>query len=239
MSALPQSRRNDPDGVRSRLLDGAEALLALRGYWGVTMRDVALGAGVKLGTLTYHFASKADLFRAVVERRAPDYVRLTSESLDRALAEAGGLPPTTDAIVRAYVSPALRLSIDGGEGWKNYMKMLGLAMSNRQSDLFLAPILEQFDPLLERIVAAFARIYPDASEKSLHLGFFVIEAALIHILTEAGIVDRHSGGACSSSDLETILESAIPFFVAGFDRLNGPSRQRVAGAGADAEGLSC
>jgi len=234
MSATTSSRRNDPEGVRSRLLDGAEALLALRGFWGVTMRDVALGAGVKLGTLTYHFPAKTDLFRAVVERRAPDYARLTSEALDRALAAAGDRPPTTEAIVRAYVTPALRLSIDGGEGWKNYMKMLGLAMSNRQSDLFLAPILEQFDPLLARIVAAFARIYPGASERSLHLGFFLIEAALIHILTEAGIVDRQSGGAYRSSDLETILASAVPFFVAGFDRVMVPTAEGTAADGSGA-----
>ena len=53
-------------------------------------------------------------------------------------------PPTTEAIVRAYVEPAFRLSMEGGVGWKNYMKMLGSAMSNRQRDAFLAPILEQF-----------------------------------------------------------------------------------------------
>ena len=212
-------RRNDPVGIRARLLDAAEALLAQRGFHGVTMREVAVEADIKLGTLTHHFPSKDALFRSVVLRRAPEYVRLTENALNAALEAAGNAPPTTEAIVRAYVEPAFRLSIEGGVGWKNYMRMLGSAMGNRQRDAFLAPVLEQFDPLLKRIVAAFARVHPEAEAEMLHWGLFFIEAAFIHILVEAGVVDRHSEGRCRSDDLERILENVIPFFSAGFDRL--------------------
>ncbi len=212
-------RRNDPAGIRARLLDAAEALLAQRGFHGVTMREIAVEAEIKLGTLTYHFSSKDDLFRSVVLRRAPEYVRLTENALNAALDAAGNAPPKSESIVRAYVEPAFHLSMHGGVGWKNYMQMLGSAMGNRQKDSFISPILEQFDPLLKRIVAAFARVRPEADAEMLHWGLFFIEAAFIHILVEAGVVDRHSDGLCRSDDLERILEKVVPFFAAGFDRL--------------------
>jgi AcrR family transcriptional regulator len=211
-----RKRRNDAEGVRQRALDAAEALLAQRGYYGVTMREVAVEAGMKLGTLTYHFATKDTLFRHVITRRASEYVQLTDKSLAHALDQE---MPTTETIIRAYVSPALDLSQNGGSGWKNYMRLLGHAMNNRQDEDFIAPILENFDPLLRRIVDAFTRVHPNAEISKIHMALFFVEAAFIHILVEAGILDRHSNGLCTSSDLIKIKEDMIPFFAAGFDKV--------------------
>jgi len=210
-------RRNDPEGAKTKIMDAAEELFAAHGYNGVSVRGVVSLAGLSLNKLTYHFGTKEELFRQVIARRAEEYVGFTEQALAAAIAEAGDASPTVEAIIRAYVTPALKLSMRGG-GWKNYMQLLARSMNARQHEPFLAPVLSTYNPLLERIVSAFRTAAPKVDEERLHWAFYFLEAALIHILVEAGIVDRHSNGLCRSSDLEKILAEMVPFFAAGFGR---------------------
>lgn len=50
---------------RDALLAAAAAVIATRGYEAVSMRDIAAAAGMRAGSLYYHYASKDDLFAAV------------------------------------------------------------------------------------------------------------------------------------------------------------------------------
>jgi AcrR family transcriptional regulator len=51
------------EGTRERILRATLKLIAQGGVAAVTNRRVAAAAGVSLGSLTYHFASQADLLR--------------------------------------------------------------------------------------------------------------------------------------------------------------------------------
>ncbi len=62
--------RKSPSPKSERILDVAEELFALHGYDGVTLRQIATGAGVDVALASYHFGKKLDLFNAVFERRA-------------------------------------------------------------------------------------------------------------------------------------------------------------------------
>ncbi|HTA97580.1 MAG TPA: TetR family transcriptional regulator [Solirubrobacteraceae bacterium] len=55
--------RSDAVGVRERMLRATLKLIADGGVAAVTNRRVAAAAGVSLGSLTYHFASQAQLLR--------------------------------------------------------------------------------------------------------------------------------------------------------------------------------
>jgi AcrR family transcriptional regulator len=54
--------------LREALLDAAEALLAQRGAAGLTLRDVARGAGVSHAAPYHHFAGLPELLAALAER---------------------------------------------------------------------------------------------------------------------------------------------------------------------------
>ena len=56
-----------PEG-RHRILDGAAALFLERGYAATSLRGIASVAGMKAGSLYYHFASKEALFQAILQR---------------------------------------------------------------------------------------------------------------------------------------------------------------------------
>ncbi|MET3803039.1 AcrR family transcriptional regulator [Nakamurella sp. UYEF19] len=75
--------------TRHRILLATIDLVADRGYAGATMRQIAAGADMTIGTVFYHFASKADLVAAAhVEVIEP----LLERTYAAARAQTGFLP---------------------------------------------------------------------------------------------------------------------------------------------------
>lgn len=217
--ALKQSRKNEPERVRSSILDAAEHLFAKHGFHGVGVREIAAEAGCNLGRLTYYFGTKEDLFRSVVARRAQEYVHAIDNSLAEAVISLEENRAPAETIIRAHITPIFRLS-QTSEGWKNYIQLLVRAANERQHEVFLQPMIEYYEPLMQRIISSFRKIDENVDLAKIHWGFYFIEAALLHILLEAGTVDRHSNGLCRAADLDSILNEAVPFFAAGFERLS-------------------
>jgi len=78
----------DAEGRRRDILDSAEKLLAESGYAGLTMRAIAVGAGVSSGTLYQYFDGKEDVFVALMAGRL-EALRTTLDGLDRGIGIAG------------------------------------------------------------------------------------------------------------------------------------------------------
>jgi TetR/AcrR family transcriptional repressor of nem operon len=66
-NALP-SRTAPPTAAATAILDVAERLVQTRGYNGFSYADIAAQLGVTKASLHYHFRSKAELGRALIER---------------------------------------------------------------------------------------------------------------------------------------------------------------------------
>jgi AcrR family transcriptional regulator len=75
MTRLPAAER------REQLLETAVDLFARRGYAGATTAELARAAGVTEPILYRHFASKKDLFIAVIERAGAQTIETWSEAL--------------------------------------------------------------------------------------------------------------------------------------------------------------
>lgn len=90
------------DRTRVRILDSAAHEFALHGYEGTSLRRVADGAGLQLGSLYFHFSAKDDLLNAVL-RNAVD---VALERIDTVLAELPEAATASDrlaAAVRAHL----------------------------------------------------------------------------------------------------------------------------------------
>lgn len=70
-----QRRRNDPQGLRARILDQAARLFQERGYHSTSMHDLMRETGVSAGALHHHFPSKKSLALAVLTDRVGPAVR--------------------------------------------------------------------------------------------------------------------------------------------------------------------
>ena len=74
--------------TRERILDAAEQLFATRGYAETTLREIAAQVGIQNPSIYKHFATKAEIYEAVVERLADgdlsrplDYRRLNGDPM--------------------------------------------------------------------------------------------------------------------------------------------------------------
>ncbi|QJR10573.1 hypothetical protein DSM104443_01637 [Usitatibacter rugosus] len=72
MNAQPDAPRTprDPEKTRDRILDAAQALILEAGFSATTVDAVVGRAGITKGAFFHHFASKAALAHAVIERFA-------------------------------------------------------------------------------------------------------------------------------------------------------------------------
>lgn len=170
----PRSRSH----ARRRLLDAAEVLFADKGYVGASMRDISQAAGVPLGTATYHFREKEDLFREVLLRRVPE----VTAALERNLAQA----PADDvqAILEAYGDPMLEWLSTDDAGWRAYIRLLcmtGLQPAMRQ---LVEPTLEAHAPILESYRAALNGAALHVDPKVLPRIFYVYQNALLGVRSD-------------------------------------------------------
>ncbi|MEZ0335243.1 MAG: TetR/AcrR family transcriptional regulator [Gemmatimonadales bacterium] len=79
-------KERNPDRSRAAILDAAESLFAEKGYDATSLHDVGAMAGVSRGTPGYFFGSKADLYRAVLDRMFAEVRDAVRAGRERALA---------------------------------------------------------------------------------------------------------------------------------------------------------
>lgn len=76
-TALGERRKNDPKGMRARILDDAFALFKSRGYNGTSVLDIAASCAVTGGALHHHFPTKKALGLAVIGEKVAAAVEET------------------------------------------------------------------------------------------------------------------------------------------------------------------
>lgn len=88
---------------RRKLIDAAMRLLSARGYAGTTMVGIGREAGVSHGLVTYHFGTKTDCIKAVLED-----IRNATIQTNRQLTEGRRGLEALDKLCEAYLKGASR-----------------------------------------------------------------------------------------------------------------------------------
>ncbi|MEI8240757.1 MAG: TetR/AcrR family transcriptional regulator [Actinomycetota bacterium] len=92
---MPRTELSPGATTANRILDVAERLAQTRGFNGFSYADVAPEIGITTASLHYHFPSKADLGRALVERY--------TDAFQASLREIAGAPTDAPTKLRKYV----------------------------------------------------------------------------------------------------------------------------------------
>ncbi len=85
--------------TKQRILDTAERLFADRGFAGTSLRAITREADVNQAAVHYHYGSKDELLKAVLNRLIVPMNEERLRLLDEATAAADPEPPTVDAIL--------------------------------------------------------------------------------------------------------------------------------------------
>ncbi|MBL8945991.1 MAG: TetR/AcrR family transcriptional regulator, partial [Myxococcales bacterium] len=96
---MPAERNGRPD-VAQRILDHATRLFARHGFVGASLRDIARAVGIRKPSLLYHFPSKDELRRSVLEQMLSHW----NEAVPRILRAATSGPEQFDAIAAETLS---------------------------------------------------------------------------------------------------------------------------------------
>jgi len=89
---------------RNAIIDKAERIMAKKGYWDMTMDEVAADADVAKGTIYLYFSSKESLCAAVIARIIADMNGAIREKLDGVEKGSERMKETIGAVIQWNVS---------------------------------------------------------------------------------------------------------------------------------------
>ena len=198
--------------TRSRILDVAEELFGEQGLDRVSIRDITRKAKVNLAAIHYHFGSKEDLIAAVFERRVVPVNEARLAALDLVEKSPGKRPPKLEAILEAFIRPALQSSLKTTDGGTAFSKLFGRCLSEPSPEVE-ALLKKQFEPLALRMNAALRKALPELSRSEIFWRMKFTYGALHHwLLTK----DKFRPDWVEDVDVEEQTQKLISFAAAGF-----------------------
>jgi AcrR family transcriptional regulator len=193
MGTIEDGRRVRGEATRERLLASARELFGRDGYEATSIEAVLEAAGVTRGALYHHFASKAQLFDAVLERVN---VELAAEA---AAASAGGDPyENLRAGSRAWLEMALDPHVQRivlidpptAVGWRRWRELDEL--------YWLGGLRTGFARLARE-----GRVPVEQSELLAQLLYAALNEASLHI---AYAEDPPAAASAAASAIDTLIE---------------------------------
>ncbi len=195
--------------TKERILGAAETLFARHGFAGASLRQVTAAAQVNLAAVNYHFGSKDNLIEEVFRRRLDDLNARRIDALGIAMAAD---TPSLDAVLGAFIRPALQLSLDHGGGHA-FMRVLARAYAEHDERLrrFLS---DNYGHVLREFAAAFGRLLPHLDKEELYWRLDFITGALTHSMADFGPMKRR-GAVSEETHRERAAGHLIRFAEAG------------------------
>lgn len=201
--------------LKETILDAAEGLFARHGFYGVTTRQVASEAGVDTALIHYYFGAKRELFDAVFLRRAEILNQAREASMDAYVKAVAPEAMSVEGVIEAFIEPLLRISQDGGPGWKSYFALV--AQVNNTPAWGGETMARFFDPVVHRLVETLKAVRPHAEYRDLYWCYQFLTGSMMLTLSETGRIDSLSEGECHSSDLEAVRRRLFSYCAAGFE----------------------
>ena len=171
MRVPPEER----SATAARILQAADELLAEVNYDGVSMRDVAVAAGVNKALVFYYFNSKAELFDRVIER----YYAAHLEALASAIEGTGAVRVRLHRVIDAY--------LDFIEENRRYPRLIQQLVAGGSVHLDL--IRRNLEPLFAWVERTFSEVAPTAGPLAARQFFVTFSGIVINYYTYAVVLE--------------------------------------------------
>ena len=207
--------------TKTRILDAAEAQFMEHGFEATSLRGLTSAAGVNLAAVNYHFGSKHALVEAVFRRRLD---ALNQERLAELEKLQGQAHPASEDIIRAFISPTLKLVEDAKGGGRNFIRLLGRTYTEPAKTVRQL-IGQMYAPVMDRYKSALERALPQMPREELVWRMHFMFGTLAYTLAATDTVQLIAG--CKPEDRydARLLEERLTAFLnAG---LNAPLKNLI------------
>lgn len=201
----------DQGDTRQRILATAERLFAENGFAGTSLRALTAEAGVNLAAVNYHFRSKERLIEEVLKRRLDWLNSRRSEALDKL--EAPDAQPNCEAILEAFIRPAVELSHDTNRGGAAFVRLLARAYLEN-SEALRRFISDHYGHVMRRVAKLLSDALPDLPAEDLYWRFDFIIGAMTYTMADFGGVKKVEA-INDAEQQEAVLQRLVQFSVAG------------------------
>jgi AcrR family transcriptional regulator len=190
--------------TKQKILDAAEELFGEIGYSATSMRNIISTAGVNLAAIHYHFGSKEDLLDHVIRRKLDPINQHRLQLLDQFETEAAPECPPIDKILDAFLVPAIL-----AEKNRSFVKFMGRIHAE---GLGQQAAMRNFQPLIDRFLAALGRALPNMSKKELAWKVHFMLGAMAFTMTAQPAINPEAAG----EPMEVVSRRLVTFLSAGF-----------------------
>ncbi|MBB5014942.1 TetR family transcriptional regulator [Rehaibacterium terrae] len=195
--------------TKERILGAAEELFAQFGFAGTSLRQVTSRADVNIAAVNYHFGSKENLVNEVFRRRLDELSENRLKALKAALTES---PGSLEAILAAFIEPALALTLDR-HGGSAFVRVLARAYAEKNDRLrkFLS---DNYGHVLRDFAKAIAACLPGLGKEELYWRLDFTAGALTYAMADFGLIKRPAG-VSEQQHCERAARELIRFAAAG------------------------
>jgi TetR/AcrR family transcriptional regulator len=194
-------RAEQREQTRERIVDAAVAAFADLGFRAASTRDIAARAEVTQGLITYHFASKDELWRAAVDKIFTGFHDEVLRGGDDV-----GLKPgeVVRAVIRRYVwfvarhPELIRIMIEEGKVADDRMRWL--------VEQHLRPVYERFDSLTKSL-------NPKSGPSAAHLYYAIAGASSLIFAVAPECAELTGVEPLSDEQIERHADLVVGLFV--------------------------
>jgi AcrR family transcriptional regulator len=202
------------------LLDAAEALIAVHGVSGTSLREITEAAGVNLALVKYHFGSKDGLVEAMLRRRMDpiNVARLSLlDELEKRIPK-GVLP--LEEVLGALIRPVVEQCLGSGKEGARFLRVFGRLFAEPSESMVL--MHKQMGPVMKRFDAALDRALPETRGADMMWRKFACMGVVQHSLLMLSMIDELPvllrvpiKLAKGQQDPERVLRQLVSFCAAG------------------------
>ena len=203
--------------TKTRILDGAEQLFAREGFHNTSLRALTSLAEANLASVNYHFGSKYALLQAVIERRLLPLNQIRGTKIKEILARAreDQIPPTAEALLRAFIVPTLEFR-NSSPGARDFISLIGRSLSEPDETVrncFLKLVLPIFQVLFEGLCEALPQLPP--AILLTRLQFIMGTMSYVMSMGNHSVFDNPA--LPSPLDQNTLIEQLLKYVLAGLE----------------------
>ena len=199
--------------TRQKIISAALQVFAKNGFSAGTVREITEVADVNIAAVNYHFTSKDELIKHVLEDKIAPIIAIRLDFLEACVHAAKPDSPSVEALAEALVRPLVEL----GSG--QYREVMMLLMHARTTALqFITEIVEnQFQPLHEKFVDVMQRSLPELSRTEIALRYDCARGAVLQTLVSLAPAAMLVSGipVLASQPHELAVKRLVSFVSAG------------------------